>query len=629
MGHPICEFCKTPFYGDNELYSHMATEHYTCHICQRQHPGQYEYYKNYDDLEIHFRQEHFLCEDEACLAKKFIVFTSESEIKRHNALEHGGSMSRSKRNTALQIPTSFRYRRGSEQNNRRGRARTFDRDYSEDQIPSGYEASYETSSSRKLLSDNDVDPLIQPFESLATTDTSRYLLAASSLNSINGPLGESSFPPLPVAPPTNHQKPKCQPKGQINFRASHPRPQNNANVGFPSLVQPRPSASRPPLVSLLPSSSTGPVNSKFSSNGFPELSLAKLSPNGFPELPGGSGQNKTISKSGVSTVLPASYSSLAKAQPSVGSSSSHKIQHSTSAPNLAISDFPPVSTAAQERELPVSDQTIPKVGDVRTANKSLVERIRSALDFDDDKYNAFKEISGEYRQGMIDAESYLAYVDQFGLLHLVLELARLCPDPHRQRTLIETYNANMRCNGIAEICLGKGNPRTKAKKGKGKCVDGADSSKDKLADSVIDTVRKLQSSYKPSEEVTEVLSKDGYRASKGKAKIMVDESSIETNSLTSLVVGGSSKNLGDGGGKGKKKQKKSSKFHRVRLGDGSAAALFDIKNSDPDPDPDFSEREKAVSDTDKKMAEGLPVRGAWRNGGGQKLAALTSKAPKK
>lgn len=82
MGHPLCEFCRTPFYGDNELYSHMSTEHYTCHICQRcgfmctvtwyklviidqlkltgsypliscrQHPGQYEYYKNYDDLEV-------------------------------------------------------------------------------------------------------------------------------------------------------------------------------------------------------------------------------------------------------------------------------------------------------------------------------------------------------------------------------------------------------------------------------------------------------------------------------------------------------------------------------------------------------------------------------------------------
>ncbi|KAE9611877.1 putative transcription factor C2H2 family [Lupinus albus] len=57
MGHPMCEFCRTPFYGDNELYTHMSTEHYTCHICQRWHPGQFEYYKHYDDLEascLHF-----------------------------------------------------------------------------------------------------------------------------------------------------------------------------------------------------------------------------------------------------------------------------------------------------------------------------------------------------------------------------------------------------------------------------------------------------------------------------------------------------------------------------------------------------------------------------------------------
>jgi hypothetical protein len=34
-GHPMCEFCKSSFYGDNELYTHMSREHYSCHICQR------------------------------------------------------------------------------------------------------------------------------------------------------------------------------------------------------------------------------------------------------------------------------------------------------------------------------------------------------------------------------------------------------------------------------------------------------------------------------------------------------------------------------------------------------------------------------------------------------------------
>lgn len=89
--------------------------------------------------QIHFRQGHFLCEDEACLAKKFVVFQSEAEMKvtwdmerkaffmclvkgsrllhytasslhvylfifqRHNTIEHGGKLSRSKRNAALQV----------------------------------------------------------------------------------------------------------------------------------------------------------------------------------------------------------------------------------------------------------------------------------------------------------------------------------------------------------------------------------------------------------------------------------------------------------------------------------------------------------------------------------------------
>uniref|UniRef100_A0A453LJJ4 RING-type domain-containing protein n=1 Tax=Aegilops tauschii subsp. strangulata TaxID=200361 RepID=A0A453LJJ4_AEGTS len=121
-GHPICEYCKRAFYGDNELYAHMTRDHYSCHICQRRHPGQYDYFRNYNDLEMHFRKDHFLCEDDACLAKKFVVFQSDAEINRHNAMEHGGRMSRAQRNAALQIPTSFMYQR-NERDQRRGRGR--------------------------------------------------------------------------------------------------------------------------------------------------------------------------------------------------------------------------------------------------------------------------------------------------------------------------------------------------------------------------------------------------------------------------------------------------------------------------------------------------------------------------
>ncbi|KAA8549034.1 hypothetical protein F0562_000718 [Nyssa sinensis] len=633
MGHPMCEFCRTPFYGDNELYLHMSTEHYTCHICQRQHPGQYEYYKNYDDLEIHFGREHFLCEDEACLAKKFVVFQSEAEMKRHNALEHGGRMSRSKRNTVLQIPTSFRYRRSNEQDNHRGRGRTFRRDSSDSQLSMAIQASIETAnaastyydplpSNTQIVSDhretNDIDPIIQPFESLSTTDSetsSRYRQALSQ-NSINAPLVESSFPPLPMAPGSGPQKPKQDPEGlPKNTMAAHLRRQNKRNVSVLNAAQAWPAAGRGPV---LPSTDDGQVPSSYSS-------FAQTRP--------------------ASVHDPSSRDSLSSSR-NLGSIS--KISHSTSAPNLvgtgsfdpSMSEFPPVS-AAQMQKLPTSSQAIPNVEDVHSANKSLVERIRAALQFDQEKYTAFKDISGEYRQGLMDAGIYLAYVEQFGLLHLVLELARLCPDAQKQKELVDIYNASLRNNGPQEN--GWSNDSTRltgsngSKKGKGKCIDAEErTSKDNLADSIMSTVRKLQSSYKPSESEVQVLSKDGYRTAKGKSKATVDEPWAELSlpSQSSIMLkdqndspsagGGNNQNSGNGGKKSK--QKKVPKFQRVRLGDGSVASLLDLKNSDPDPDPDLME---GAADGNKNPTEGLPARGVWRNGGGQRILGMTSKDPRK
>jgi hypothetical protein len=76
------------------LYTHMQQEHFTCHICQRAEPSKFVYYHNYDKLEDHFRKAHYYCESPECLAKKFIVFQTEMEFKRHNAKEHGGNMTK-------------------------------------------------------------------------------------------------------------------------------------------------------------------------------------------------------------------------------------------------------------------------------------------------------------------------------------------------------------------------------------------------------------------------------------------------------------------------------------------------------------------------------------------------------
>ncbi|XP_024018159.1 E3 ubiquitin-protein ligase ZNF598 [Morus notabilis] len=640
-GHPTCEFCKTPFYGDNELYTHMSTEHYTCHICQRQHPGQYEYYKNYDDLEIHFRQSHFLCEDEACLAKKFIVFQSESEMKRHNALEHGGHMSRSKRNAALQIPTSFRYRSSNEQDHcrGRGRGRTFRPDFSENQLSMAIHASLETAIIDNTLHDapsssggqvapnigigSDIDEIIHPFESLATTDaesSSRYLQALGQKSRFKPPEG-SSFPPLATAPGISELKSRHDSDGlPNNTMAAHlRRRQSNRNASALSSGQAWPAASRGPQLR--------PNNS---SQAWPTMSAVSGTSRA-------SSQNKMNSGNAPG---PSTYASFTRARPTTVSGQSSgssrdtgnpvRITHSASAPNLvakgstesSISDFPPVSAAAKSRKLPLSNQALPNTEDVHTANKSLVEKIRAALEFDEDKYTAFKDVSGQYRQGLIDTERYLNYVQHFDLLHLVLDLARLCPETAKQKELIDAYNARVQSN----TDQGNSSARGKGlKKGKGKGLVAEDkNSKDTLADNFLSSVRKLQSGYNLSGENVEVLLKDGYRTTNGESKLIINEQPAELNNHSQpLMKPGGSTDLpssasgksGEGGG-GSKQRKKTSKFHRVRLGDGSVAALLDLNRSDPHPDSDPT---KEQLDGNGNSAGGLPVSGVWRNGGGHRL----------
>ncbi|XP_073150546.1 uncharacterized protein [Henckelia pumila] len=644
MGHPRCEFCTTPFYGDNELYTHMSTEHYICHICQRQHPGQYEYYKNYDDLEIHFRRDHFLCEDEDCLGKKFIVFQSEAELKRHNTLEHGGRMSRSKRSAALQIPTSFRYQRSSEQDHRRGRGRTFQRDLSDNQLSLAIQASLETANTAPTATDHgecaDAETLVPPLESLTTTVSetpSRYLQALSH-NSTGATLGEVSFPPLRVNPGSSQQNSHSdtQPKRTMAALLRHQsNRKKNASSSAPNPAWPGSSRTfaQPEISSLHAWPSINGVSGSASGPGLsrPTIEIGHAPP------------GRSISAQSRPSLVTDS-SSTASSISSRMSGSTSRIRHSLSASNLSeqgslessSGDIPRVSVA-QTRDSPSSDHSVDKVKDVQTANKSLVEKIRLAFGFDEEKFITFREISGEYRQGSMDAETYLAHAVQFGLSHLVPELASLLPNPQKQKSLIEAYHVNL----VESAPKGSGwnngihlKNSKDSKKGKGKSVDSGNSvAKNSLADKIISTVNELQSNYKPSEETVPVLSKDGYRSDRGKSKAVVEYSRLEssgpgesTKSKSDSSVVEANQKSGAGDVKSKQK-KKTSKFHRVRLGDGSVEALLDLKCADNDPDPGPNVRDSAASSGPNM--ESLPARGVWRNGGGQKLVMMTSREPKK
>ncbi|RKP26243.1 hypothetical protein SYNPS1DRAFT_14454 [Syncephalis pseudoplumigaleata] len=82
-GHPECGFCKQNFYDDDQLYEHCRDRHEQCHLCVRAGVGRQQYYRNYKELEGHFNQDHFPCMYEACLESKFVVFSTDIDLKAH------------------------------------------------------------------------------------------------------------------------------------------------------------------------------------------------------------------------------------------------------------------------------------------------------------------------------------------------------------------------------------------------------------------------------------------------------------------------------------------------------------------------------------------------------------------
>ncbi len=109
--HKLCEYDRTLFYGDDELFAHMRDQHEQCHICKASGTPEerWKYYRDYNMLERHFRNAHWLCENGECLEKKFIVFESEVDFKAHQVQEHGNELSSRERREAMRIEANFSY----------------------------------------------------------------------------------------------------------------------------------------------------------------------------------------------------------------------------------------------------------------------------------------------------------------------------------------------------------------------------------------------------------------------------------------------------------------------------------------------------------------------------------------
>ncbi|KAK0549723.1 hypothetical protein OC846_003961 [Tilletia horrida] len=109
--HGRCEYCRENFYSDDELYVHMRDNHEQCHICKARggEAERWKYYQDYDMLQKHFRDDHYLCMNKDCLEKRFVVFESEMDFKAHRLAEHANELSSRQRREALRVDAHFTY----------------------------------------------------------------------------------------------------------------------------------------------------------------------------------------------------------------------------------------------------------------------------------------------------------------------------------------------------------------------------------------------------------------------------------------------------------------------------------------------------------------------------------------
>ncbi|KAJ2082301.1 hypothetical protein H4R24_001677 [Coemansia sp. RSA 988] len=109
-GHPECEFCRTSFYDNDQLFDHCRKKHEQCFICVRNGTGRQVYYANYQSMEDHFNSDHFPCKHPSCLEKKFVVFENEIDLQSHELEEHSGKIIGQKaRREAKQITVGLHY----------------------------------------------------------------------------------------------------------------------------------------------------------------------------------------------------------------------------------------------------------------------------------------------------------------------------------------------------------------------------------------------------------------------------------------------------------------------------------------------------------------------------------------
>ena len=84
--HPTCPFDNTTFFNDERMFSHMNSFHFICQLCRDK--KNIIFYPELKNLLQHYKDNHFCCPFEECLADVYVVFSKEEELLSHLITKH-------------------------------------------------------------------------------------------------------------------------------------------------------------------------------------------------------------------------------------------------------------------------------------------------------------------------------------------------------------------------------------------------------------------------------------------------------------------------------------------------------------------------------------------------------------
>ena len=399
----------------------MHSSHEECFLCRRAHPGKYEYYRDYNQLEEHFSIKHYPCMHRVCRERKFVVFSTETDLKKHTAKEHGDMLSKAEKKQALQVPVNFTYsssnggggggvsssslaagmagitigggppsvpsrygRRGGSGNSSssgRGDVRIID-EQQQQQQQQQQAFLLSAAATQRGQGDVDLDPSDFPAGGLTSSSSSmiggggggRWAAATGGGN--GGGLRPEEFPSLP---------------------GSSKSAKKRANMKKKSLAE-----------SLRGATGGGGVR---------VVSTAGSSGNSFPPLKPSSSSNSGDGHTDIPGYNNSSGTGHQQKQ-------QHQMTRAPSSQEIAGPSISLSSTASVSQGL-------------RQANMALIQQIKSKLNASE--FQQFRDVSSSWLKGSVSSKEYHSVITTLGLVEVVPDLAATCPDAEKRGELLGVH----------------------------------------------------------------------------------------------------------------------------------------------------------------------------------------------